>query len=119
MVTVNYTSKGNSISDFELDEFVLDVEMSIALHEVKEFRVSSSVAIDALRLAILEGRIDQMSISFKIENVTTEMDDIAEFPLSVMEDVHARLSAKIIKLQVERILKRANAKIHMGNTRRN
>lgn len=61
-VVIKYSKDGKAIGDFEVESFVEDVIANIG--KGKDYIVSSSIAINALRLAIVEGRINKDCVKF-------------------------------------------------------
>lgn len=72
MVTIEYCSEGKPISEFDLEEFVRLVKLSVKYDFY--LKISTSAPFLALSIAIIKGVIDYKQVVFKINNIVYELD---------------------------------------------
>jgi len=74
MVTVEYTAKGEAVSDFEWEYWASQVKADIAAGKDSVFYVATSLAIEGLRLEIARGRIDPDDVVFRYDGEDIRSD---------------------------------------------
>lgn len=78
ILVVEYGEGGRVISDFGLEEFVEDVENIIYETPVgtnADIKVSSWIAFQRLRLAVLRGEIAEKKLLFAFQNLVGKLDE--------------------------------------------
>jgi len=73
MLTIEYCESGKSISDFDIESWV---DYIVKVKDLNlRFKVSTSLPIDAIRLAIVQGRLDYRKVVFAFEDKTMQVNE--------------------------------------------
>jgi len=83
IVSIEYAPEGRVVSDFDLDYFVEDIKKSIKMRiapkgVVLKSVVSSWIAFQRLRVAVLRGEIAAENIIFEFQGLTGYLNDVGE-----------------------------------------
>ena len=72
MLIIEYSKYGDTISDFEYENWLNNVKHTLSTHKDEDivFKVSTTLPIYAIRLAVVKDEIDYTKVKFKFEDVS-------------------------------------------------
>jgi len=100
MITIEYTETGEAISDFNYEHWLNNVKNNLDSNNV--FKVSTSVPVYAVRLAIAKGEIDHTKVKFKYKDRESSVNKygVVNYWPAGFADVIDILTSKIIETSI-------------------
>lgn len=74
MITVEYCAEGIPVSDFAIEQYMVLINSSLQHDHNQHWRFSTSPIFDAIRVEVLEERIDYQQIQFLFNGKEIKLD---------------------------------------------
>ena len=110
MITIEYCAEGEPVSDFNYTEWLHKIKNSIvygSLYDIT-FKVSTSLPINVIRLAIVKGELNYKDITFKYKDKefqTNQYGVIEKWPNGFCE-VNRSIATDLIKTRITNVQKK-------------